>query len=343
MTTEDLETIEIETPGDLAGGTYKATVREKAAELKQELIRQTLDDIDSWSKAVDLEWQRAHPDERMVSPIPPEEIEEYCRTVRDEYYEWVEPAFERYLEPDPDALNSMRDALRTIESSFGGSQDNADGLEGTTSALARIQDVRLDMAEWDGSFQVNFLDNFVSPLDISFKNQAAVAKITREYLDCTKVMYIRCRSAIIKLLDKSIESVRTLSKGKDPKPFTWGTLIGITIGSGMTLGSAGSALAISGIVLIMASTMSQGLIEDPPETEELSAPTAQEVAVNVSEALCELEADILEEERNIREAFIALADAIVDARKERGGLWVAEPAISSATPDEMTRNLLPND
>lgn len=332
---------QVETPGDLAGGTYKATVRDKAAKLKQELIKQTLDDIESWRKAVDLEYQQAHPDQpNNISPIPPEEIEGYRNTVRNEYYEWVEPAFEKYLEPDPDALNSMIGALRTIESSFGGSQDDAGNYQGASSALSRINDVRTDMAEWEGSFQVNFLDNFVSPLQTSSGNQAAVAKVSREYLECTKVMYIRYRKAVVELLDKSIQAVQTLNNGKDPKSFTWGTLIGISVGTALTLGTGG--LAITGVVLIMGSTMSQGLVPDPPKTNELSAPTAQEVAVKVSEAMSKLDGDVLEEERKVQDAFGALADTIVAARKDYGQLWVATPAISDARPDEITRNLLPD-
>ncbi|MDG4784830.1 hypothetical protein O7626_02590 [Micromonospora sp. WMMD1102] len=332
---------QVDTPADLAGGTYKGTVREKASQLKQELIRQTLDDIESWRKAVDLEWAQTHP-ESPHSPIPPEEIEGYRNTVRNEYYEWVEPAFEKYLEPDPDATNPMIASLRTIESSFGGSQDDAGNFSGANSALSRINDVRTDMSQWQGDLQVNFIDNFVSPLQTASINQAAVAKVVREQLECNKILYIRYRKGIIELLDKSIQAVQTLNNGKDPKSFTWGTLVGISIGTGLTLGPAGWAIA--GAVLIAGSTLSQGLVPDPPKTNELSAPTAQEVAVKVSEAMIKMDGDMVEEERKVEQALKNLLDTIGDARTGNGPLAVPEPAISSARPGEITDgSLRPHD
>ncbi|MFY1686336.1 hypothetical protein [Plantactinospora sp. WMMB782] len=332
---------QVDTPADLAGGTYKGTVREKASQLKQELIRQTLDDIESWRKAVDLEWAQTHP-ESPHSPIPPEEIEGYRNTVRNEYYEWVEPAFEKYLEPDPDATNPMIASLRTIESSFGGSQDDAGNFSGANSALSRINDVRTDMSQWQGDLQVNFIDNFVSPLQTASINQAAVAKVVREQLECNKILYIRYRKGIIELLDKSIQAVQTLNNGKDPKSFTWGTLVGIAVGTGLTLGPAGWAIA--GAVLIAGSTLSQGLVPDPPKTNELSAPTAQEVAVKVSEAMIKMDGDMVEEERKVEQALKNLLDTIGDARTASGPLAVPEPAISSARPGEITDgSLRPHD
>ncbi|MEO3926008.1 hypothetical protein ABGB07_19375 [Micromonosporaceae bacterium B7E4] len=332
---------QVDTPADLAGGTYKGTVREKAAQLKQELIRQTLDDIESWRKAVDLEWAQAHP-ESPHSPIPPEEIEGYRNTVRNEYYEWVEPAFEKYLEPDPDATNGMIAALRTIESSFEGSQDDAGNFSGASPALSRINDVRTDMSQWQGDLQVNFIDNFLTPLQTASVNQAAVAKVVREQLECNKILYIRYRKGVLELLDKSIQAVQTLNNGKDPKSFTWGTLVGISVGTALTIGSGG--LAVAGAVLIMSSTISQGLVPDPPKTNELSAPTAQEVAVKVSEAMSKMDGDVIEEERKVEQALKNLLDAIGDARTGTGPLTVPEPAISSARPGEITDgSLRPHD
>jgi hypothetical protein len=333
---------QVDTPADLAGGTYKGTVREKAAQLKQELIKQTLDDIESWRKAVDLEWAQAHPDQAGNSPIPPAEIEGYRNTVRTEYYEWVEPAFEKYLEPDPDATNPMIASLRTIESSFEGSQDDAGNFSGGSPALSRINDVRTDMSQWQGDLQTNFIDNFLTPLQSASVNQAAVAKVVREQLECNKVLYIRYRKGVLELLDKSIQAVQTLNNGKDPKSFTWGTLVGIAVGTGLTLGTGG--LAVGGAVLIMGSTISQGLVPDPPKTNELSAPTAQEVAVKVSEAMSKMDADVIEEERKVERAFNNLLDTIGDARRQGGPLSVPEPALSSARPGEITDgSLRPHD
>lgn len=330
----------VETPGDLAGGTFEYTVREKSAELKQELIKQTLDDIESWAKAVDLEWAQAHPDQANLSPIPPEEVEGYRNTVRNEYYEWVEPAFERYLSPDPDATNPMIGALREIESMFGGSQDNAGNFSPASPALARINDVRTDMSQWAGDFQIDFIDNFLTPLQTVSLNQAAVAKVVREQLECNKILYIRYRKGILELLNKSIEAVRVLNNGRDPKSFTWGTLVGISIGTALTLGTGG--LAVAGAVMIVSSTLSQGLVPDPPKTNELSAPTAQEVAVKITEAMAKMNEDILAQEKVVEQAFRNLHDTIADSHRgavlnnRSGPLAVATPAVSTAKPADIT-------
>ena len=50
----------VETPPELAGSAYESTVRSKAAELKSELIRQTLEDTESWWEAVQLQYRREH-------------------------------------------------------------------------------------------------------------------------------------------------------------------------------------------------------------------------------------------------------------------------------------------
>ncbi|MEV6811057.1 hypothetical protein [Micromonospora sp. NPDC051296] len=335
----------VTTPSDLAGSAYENTVRTKAAELKRELIRQTLDDIESWRKAVDVQWERAHRTGNTsapspMSPIPPEEIEAYRQTVHNDYYEWVVPAFERHLLPDPDAINPMIDGLRTIESSFHGSQDNAGNFTPASPALSRINDVRADMNHWQGDMQVNFIDNFLTPLQNVSVNQAAVAKVVREQLECSKIMYIRYRKAVVNLLDQSIEAVRELNNSKDPKSYTWGTLIGIAVGTGLTIATGG--VAVAGAVLIMGSTLAQGLVPDPPKTNELSAPTAQEVAVNVSDALSKLSGDVFEEERKVQDAFNNICQTIADSRaasimnNKAGPLAVATPSVSTARPSEIT-------
>ncbi len=331
---------QVETPADLAGGAYEATIRAKAAELKRELIKQTLDDLESWRKAVDLEWQQAHPDQANLSPIPPEEIERYRNTVRHEYYEWIEPAFERYLAPDPDATNPMIEALRTIESMFGGSQDDASGFTPASPALSRINDVRIDMSQWQGDLQVNFIDNFLTPLQgVSF-NQAAVAKLVREQLECNKILYIRYRKGILELVNKSIEAVKTLNNGRDPKSYTWGTLVGIATGTILTLGTGG--LAVAGAVLIVSTTLAQGLVPDPIKTNELSAPTAQEVAAKISEAMVAMNSKAYEEEAHFERAFRSICNMIADSRSKSmfsntsGPLTVATPGLSTAKPGDIT-------
>ncbi|BCJ61343.1 hypothetical protein [Micromonospora endophytica] len=329
----------VTTPAELSGGSYESTVRTKAEQLKQELIRQTLDDVESWRKAVDVQWARDHPESPM-SPIPPEEIEGYRQNVRNEYYEWVVPAFERHLMPDPDAINPMIDGLRTIESTFQGSQDGAGNFVPASAALSRINDVRSDLNHWEGDLQVNFIDNFLTPLQNVSVNQAAVAKVVREQLECSKVMYIRYRKAVVELLDQSIAAVRELNNSKDPKAHTWGTLVGIAVGTGLTLATGG--VAVAGAVLIIGSTMAQGLVPTPPQTNDLSAPTAQEVAVNISDALSKLSGDVFEEERKVRDAFSNICETIATSRaasirsNTSGPLAVATPAVSSARPSEIT-------
>ncbi|MFC6014658.1 hypothetical protein ACFP2T_00405 [Plantactinospora solaniradicis] len=334
---------QVETPADLAGGTYKATIREKAAELKRELIRQTLDDIESWRKAVDLEWAQAHPEQPAHSPIPPAEIEGYKNTVRNEYYEWVEPAFEKYLEPDPDGTNGMIAALRTIESSFQGSQDDAGSFSGASPALSRINDVRTDMAQWQGDLQTNFIDNFLTPLQSASINQAAVAKIAREQLECNKVIYIRYRKGILELVKQAIEAVKTLNNNKDPKSFEWGTIVVAVAGAALAA-VPGAGWVAAGAVLTITATIAEGLVPEPPKKHDLGAPTAQEVAVKVAEGMSKMDADIFEEERKVKAAFESILEGVSNARREGGPLSVPEPALSSARPGEITDgSLRPHD
>lgn len=331
---------DVDTPAEFAGSVFESAVRSKAAELKRELIRQTLEDIESWRKAVDLEWQRAHPDQWSGSPIPPEEIETYQNTVRNDYYEWVEPAFEKRLQPDPDAINPMIAALRTIESMFGGSQDNAGNFSPASPALARINDVRTDISFWQGDLQTNFIDNFLTPLQTVSMNQAAAAKLVREQLECCKILYIRYRKAILDLLDQAIGAVKTLNNQRDPEAHMWGTLIGISLGTAVMV-IPGIGWAIGGAVLVASSTIAQGLAPDPPKTFEVSAPTAQEVAVKVSEALSKLSSTMLDEERQVEEAFRNVYNGIADSRRTSinnntaGPLAVAVPDVCDAKPAEI--------
>jgi hypothetical protein len=333
-------TSQVTTPPELAGGTFANTIRTKANELKQELIKQTLDDIESWRRAVEHEWAIAHPGEWSGPPIPPEEIEGYRNTVRNEYYEWIVPAFERYLQPDPDATNPMISNLRQIESMFGGSQDDAGTFSPASSALGRVNDVRADMNHWEGDLQINFIDNFVTPLQTVSLNQAAVAKGVREVLEMNKIVYIRYRQGILKLVTEAIEAVKTLNNGRDPKSHTWGTLVGISIGTILTIVPGAAPI---GVALIVGSTLAQGLTPDPPKTNELSAPTAQEVAFNVSKAMSTMDKDIYDKgEKPVEDAFKAIYSAISGARSSAigsnvsGPLSVANPAVSTSKPGDVT-------
>ncbi|MBN1170988.1 MAG: hypothetical protein JXA67_02335, partial [Micromonosporaceae bacterium] len=327
------ENSSVETPAELAGGAFESTVRAKASELKRELIKQTMEDIESWSKAVEVQWQQAHPNGGVQSPITEAEYQKYVGTVQNEYYEWVEPAFERRLTPDPDAINSMIAALRTIESSFQGSQDNAGNFSPASPALSRINDVRTDMGHWQGDLQSNFIDNFLTPLQTVSINQASVAKVVREQLECNKVMYIRYRKGILNLLNQSIEAVKVLNNQRDPKSYTWGTLVGISVGTALTLCSGG--LAVAGAVVIIGSTLAQGLVPDPPKTFELGAPTAQEVAVNIAGALSKMDNDISLEEKKVEDSLRNIHTTIAGARSSAINGNTAGP-LSVAVPDVVT-------
>lgn len=336
------------TPPELTGATYEATVRNKAGELKAELIKQTIDDIESWRLAVDVQHQRAHPNEPDTgAPYDPVEVAGYKDIVRNSYYEWVVPAFERYLQPDPDATNDMIAGLRTIESMFQGSQDNAGHFTAASPALARINDVRADMGVWQGDMQVNFIDNFVTPLQTVSVNMGSIAKLVREQLECNKVLYIRYRKGILKLLEDSIEAVKTLNNGRDPKSHTWGTLIGISVGTALTLATGGVAAA--GAVLIISSTIAQGLTPDPPKKLDLGAPTAQEVAVKITEAMSKMDADMLVEEDKVENAFRNIYTSVSGSRRSSisantsGDLAVATPRVATAQPGDITDgSLRPN-
>lgn len=323
------------TPPDLAGYAYESAVRAKAANLRRELIRQTIDDIESWTQAVDVQWRYEHPGMPMPIRTTDDEIQRYYETVRTDFYEWVEPAFERYLRPDPDALNPMIDALRGIESTFGGGQDDAVGFFPVSPALSRINDIRADMGEWQGDLQENFIDGFLTPLQSTSLNQASVAKVIREQLECGKVVYIRCRRGIIELLDTALAAVEALNNDCDPKTLLWGTLVLTAVGTGFALAPE---LAVAGAVLSIAGTMAQGLIPDPQKTNKLSAATAQEVAINLAHALSAMEGDLLDEERKMENALRRIYDTMSRSRADSvsrnisGPLAVAVPALATAQP-----------
>lgn len=344
---------QVETPPELAGATFDGTLRRRAGELKQELIRQTLADVESWVKAMQREYELAHPDRpddtvipdgsgwvRRVGPtasheqiIPEAELERYRNAVRNEYYEWVVPAFERYLQPDPDAVNPMIGALRQIESMFGGSQDNSRELTASDPALKRIGDVRSEMSHWVGDFQINFIDNFLTPLENTPGNCAAAAKMAREVLELNKVAYIAQRKAVLDLIDTSMDALKELAATKSPDAHTWATLIGIAAGTVLT---GFTVTAWIGITLISASTLAQGLTPDEKTKSNLSAPTAQEVAVKISEALAKVSEKVREDEETVLRLFQTLAEGIANSRAKVGELKVPRPSIVSAGAGDVT-------
>ncbi len=331
---------EFDTPAGLRSPHFDETVMGKAAELKQLLISQTLDDLRSWEKAVDDEWARAHPGEWAGSPIPPEEVEGYRNTVRTSYYEWVVPSFEQCLRPDPSASDPMIQVLNEIRGMFQGGTDGSGGFTTASAALGRINDVRTDMSCWEGDLRTNFIDNFLTPLQSVAPNQGVVAQAAAEIFGMNKILYVRYRERTLALLDKAIEAVKSLKNGKNPKSYVWGTLVGISIGTVLTLGTGG--LAVAGVVTIVGSTLAQGLTPESKTTSELSAPTAQEVANNVYAALTSMQSTLYDSEREIKGAFDDCFDTISRSRTSSvggnvsGPFAVAKPNVSTARPGEIT-------
>jgi hypothetical protein len=358
---------DVQTPPGLAGSTYQSAVTSKANDLKQALINQTIADVESWAKAMQNEYAQAHPDRPSDTVIPdgggwvrhvdkngnsaeqviPEaELEKYRTTIRTSYYEWVVPAFERYLTPDPDAINPMIEAMRKIEGMFHGSSDGAGHANFASPGLARSNDVRADMGYWQGAFREDFIDNFVTPLETVSINQATLAAAVRSQLVCGKGIYVEYRDAVIKLLDKSLEAVKLLNNQRDPKPCLWGTLVGISIGTALTLVTGGVAMA--GAALIIGATLAQGVIPDAPKTNDLAAPTAQEVAINIGDAMTKLDADVAGHEDSLKTVFDNITKFIADTRDGKvhsnvsGPLNVAAPVLDSATQAEIDKKLTPS-
>ncbi|GLZ01039.1 hypothetical protein [Actinoplanes sp. NBRC 103695] len=333
---------EVTTPADLAGGAYEGTVRQQAKKLHDELIKQTIEDMESWMKAVENEWAQAHPGEQMGPPIPPEEVQGYRVKVQNEYFEWVIPAFEQRLKPDPDDLDPVIDTMRTIEGMFEGSADTAGNFTGASAALGRINDVRVEMAGWEGTFKDNFIDNFLTPLQSVVPNQRKLLSVVRGQLECNKIIYVRYRKAVVELLKKSIDAVQMLNNARDPKSELWGTLVACAIGTALGAVTGGWGLAATAVLLDAGGTLAQGLLPDPPPTNDLSAPTAAEVAVKISEALNKLDADTYEQERMVADALNALGAMLEDNRATSikantpGAFSVAEPKLNEATPGQIT-------
>lgn len=330
------------TPANLAGATYENTVRQQAAKLRAELIKQTLEDIESWLKAVEHEWAMAHPDKPAGSPVPPAEAEQYRNKVRTEYFEWVVPAFERYLTPDPDDINPVIDALRKIEGMFEGEGDTAGNFNGASPALSRINDVRTDMAEWEGAFKNNFIDNFLTPLQSVVPNQRKLVTLVRGQLECNKIIYIRYRDAVLKLLEKGIHATQMLNNARDPKAELWGTLVACAIGTTLGAVTGGWGLAVTAVLLDAGGTLAQGLLPEPPQTNDLGAPTAVEVGIKITQAMNALDHDTSEQERLVANALNDITSMLESNRSKSifantaGNFSVAAPELNDAAATQIT-------
>lgn len=342
---------DVTTPPDLAGQAYESAVRSKAAQLKEKLINQTLKDVDSFKKAVWTQWSADHPGLDPDSSAEPSttDVRRYTERVRNEYYEWVVPAFERYLSPDPDATNPMVEALNAIQNNFGGTAEGDGTFRPSHPGLVRIGDALNDMTQWQGTLQENFIDNFLSPLQNVAHNQATVAEVARELLLLNKINYIRYRKAVLKLLDTSMKAVDQLTETKSPKPMLWGTLIVTSIGTALTAGTAG-AVVVLGTTLSIAGTLGQGLVPDPPDDRktDLSAPTAQEVAVKIADAMARLNSDtetndllLVKGVKQAHDMISQLRSAHI-ASNNSGPLNVARPDLDTAPPATILNALQPS-
>ncbi len=337
---------ELETPPEVAGQAYVKTVREKSSKLKQELIRQTLEDATSWSRAVNDKWANAHPGEWEGLPIPPEEVDQYRQRVRTEDYEWVVPSFERFLQPDPDALNPIIDALATIEGAFEGEARADGGWTGASAALGRINDIRDDLNWWEGRFKDGLIDDFVTPLETSVPNQRELIRHTREAMEGAKIIHIRFRKSVLTMLDQGIAATQQLSNsactGADV--LKWGSITLCLLGT-VASAAAGPGAVLAGAVIIdMAGTIGGGLV--PPDAEktklDLAAETATEVAAKIANAQSVLGNDTYLAEEQVQQALDALHRILATERTKTltsnvsGPFGVASPGLADATPGQIT-------
>ncbi|GIE33994.1 hypothetical protein Ait01nite_070390 [Actinoplanes italicus] len=336
---------DLTTPADLAGQTYETAVREKALKLKQELIRQTIQDSTSWTRAVNDRWANDHPGEWDGVPIPPEETERYREQVRTEDYEWVVPSFERFLEPDPDALNPIIASLASIEGMLEG-RANADGTwVGAAAALGRINDVRTELAFWQGSFKDNFIDRFVTPLEAVVPNQRELIRYSRNAVEGAKIIHIRFRRSVLTMLDNGIKATQQLSNsactGADA--LKWGSIALCALGTVGGALTAGAGVLVTAVVIDVAGTIGGGLV--PPDREQtkldLAADTATEVAANILNAQSVLGNDTFRAEEDVAKSLRDLNRGLAAERLKTlssntsGPFGVATPALADARADQI--------
>ncbi len=300
----------IETPDGLAGSVFTSTIQKKAKSLKKALIEQTLNEAKSWAKAVNVQWAQTHPGQAHTAPISDGDMRRFEHQIAHEDYEWVVPAFEKYFTPDPDALNPVISGLRSIEGMFQGARESDGRFSAANPSLGRINDVRADMNKWEGALQENFIDNFVTPLGSVSQNQAPFATLVREQLECNKVLYVRLRQSVLDLVEDSVDAVNALSSGTTDGPY-WGTVAALVLGAALAV-----EFPVVGAVLTVAGTMGGGLFSKGAEKTKmrLAAPTAQEIAIKISNAMSKLDADVDEEEQKVRKGLESLYGSLAGPR-----------------------------
>lgn len=339
------------TPVHLAGDAFAMTLRAKATKLRDELIRQTLDDMASWERAVEAEMGRTHPELRVGTRTYLEEVQTFRERVPQDFA-WVLPTFEAFLTPDPDATNPAIDTLGTIRTMFDGEPDSSNNWTGTSPALTRINTVRAEMvASWRGQFTNNFIDHFVDPLQTVLPNQRNLAQLVQEQLICSKILYIRRRQSVLDLIDNATLAVQNLTGRYDAAGVgKWATIAAIALGTSLGPFVTGLGL-LSAIMLDAGGTILQGLVPDGERAVtkmELAGYTAAEVAAKVTMAISALERDTYEQERLATDALRAISQALENMRRPAvlsntsGPFSVATPALVSATPAELIAGLHPN-
>lgn len=338
---------DLTTPAECAGQAYVSAVREKALKLKKELIRQTLEDASSWSRAVNDKWANDHPGEWDGLPIPKEEVEQYRDRVRTQDYEWVVPSFERFLEPDPDQLIPIIDALATIEATFEGAAKPGGGWSGASPALGRINDVRTEMGYWQGDFKDNFIDYFVTPLESVVPNQREMVKYSRQAIEGAKIIHIRFRKSVLNLLDNAIKATQQLSNGActGADAAKWGTIAMCALGTvGGAVAGGIPGLAAGAVIIDVLGTVGGGLVPSGNEATklELAANTATEVAQKIMSAQSALDNDTFIAEEDVKKSLMDLCQGLSASRMKSlasnvsGPFAVATPALAGATPGQIT-------
>jgi hypothetical protein len=343
---------DVTTPPHLSGAAFEDAVRRDARRLKEELIRQTLEDASSWTRSVEDKWANAHPGEAPIFAIPHEEVEQYRERVRTEDFEWVLPSFERYLVPDPDQFNPIIDSLRHVEAMFAGRTDANGAWVGAGDQLGRINDVRTDLDEWAGKFKDSFIDSFVTPLQGTLPNHGELARIAGEQMKLTKVIYIRQRQSVLDLLANGIKATQALSNGacSAEDVCKWASIALVAVGT--VAGALAPGWGVLGAALFMevSGTVGGGLVPQPTEeqTIPLAAPTATEVASNIANAMSRLSNDVSLMEETAAEALRELYRVAETHRMKAvsenasGPFSVAVPELAYATPAQLSVGLKPD-
>jgi hypothetical protein len=344
---------DVTTPPHLAGAAFEDAVRRDARKLKEELIRQTLEDASSWSRSVEDRWANEHPGEAPIFVIPHEEVEQYRERVRTEDFEWIIPSFERYLLPDPDQFNPVIDSLRHVEAMFEGRRDAEGEWVGAGGELGRTASIRTDMDEWAGKFKDGFIDSFITPLEGTLPNHGELARIVGEQLKLTKVIYLRQRQSVLDLLGNGIKATQALSNGacSAEDACKWASIALVVIGTVAGALAPGWGVLSAAVFLEASGTIGGGLVPEAKEEQKmpLAAPTATEVASNIANAMSRLNNDISFMEESAADALRELYRVAeihrmkAVAENASGPFSVAVPELAYATPAQITVGLKPDE